>query len=103
VNKECSAIFVIGLVFGYQFRNDVHSKISIDREFHLFHPIEVPASGVQQGCCTQFNQEIPKLITKRSRSGHPGSKSGHGFGITPDIVSIDVPKDFLHHLSSLAT
>jgi hypothetical protein len=71
VNEESPGSFVISLVFGYQFGNDVHSKISLDRKLHLFHPVKVPASGVQQGSCTQFNQEIRELITKRSRPGHP--------------------------------
>jgi hypothetical protein len=71
VNEESSGSFVISLVFGYQFGNDVHSKISLDRELHLFHPVKVPASGVQQGSCTQFNQEIRELISKRCRPGHP--------------------------------
>jgi len=70
VTKEPPAIFVFGLVFGYQFRNDVYPEISLDREVAFFHPIEVPASGVQQESCAQFSQEIRKLIAKRSRTGH---------------------------------
>src|SRR5438046_1843478 len=87
VNKVSIAILVIGMVFGYQFRNDVDAKISIEREFHLFHPVEIPASGVQQGRNTQFNQELFKLIAKRSRAGNSRSKTGYGFGVAPDIVS----------------
>jgi hypothetical protein len=81
------------LLAGDEFRHHIHTEILLHRVSHGACPVEIAACDVEQPACIEALQESHQLIPEVRGACQGRAWSGHGFGVSPGVLLIDLRED----------